>query len=340
MTNATIADVARRAKVSPTAVSFAVNGRSGVAEETRERVHRAARELDWRPNERARALSRSRSGAIALVMSRGAELLAADPFFPRFLAAVEAVLSERGFALLLQVVDPPSETAVYRRLAQERRVDGALLTDLRREDPRLALMETLGLPAVAVGRCARSGAHVRQLATDDGAPVEELIAHLAGLGHRRIAHVAGPAPYVHSSARREAFRAAVRRASLEPGPVVRGDFSGPGGAAATERLLALEIPPTAIVYANDLMAIAGIGVATAAGLRLPRDLSVAGFDDAPLAAHVVPALTTVRQDVEGLAGGAALNLLAALEGEEPPEHPIAPSRVIWRDSTARPRTPR
>lgn len=340
MANVTISDVARLAEVSPTAVSFVVNGKYGIAEETRERVNRAARELGWRPSARARALSRSRSGAIALVMSRRPELLAADPFFPRFLAAVEEVLSGRGFALLLQVVDPAGEASVYRRLAQEGRVDGALLTDLRREDPRLELVQELGLPAVAVGRCARSGDHVRQLATDDGPPIKELVAHLAGLGHRRIAHVAGPSPYVHSAARREAFGAAMRSAGLERGPIERGDFSGPGGASATERLLAVAHPPTAIVYANDLMAIAGIGVAAAAGRRLPRDLSVVGFDDAPLAAHVVPALTTVRQDVEGLARAAAHTLLAALEEEAPADFSIAPSSVLWRSSTAPPRTRR
>lgn len=325
----TIADVAEHAGVSKGAVSFALNDRPGVAVGTRERIFASARALGWTPSAPARALSRSRASAVGLVLSRPAELLGADPFFGLFIAGVEVVLAARGFALVLQVVgDRQTEADSYRRLVQEGRVDGVFLLDLRRDEPRFDLLVELGLPAVAVG--APDGpCPFPTVAPDDRIGPRAAVAHLVGLGHRRIAHVAGTPGYVHSAARERAWRQALEDAGLEPGPVAVADFSGPGGAAATAELLALAQPPTAIVYANDLMAIAGIGVALEAGWRVPADLSIVGYDDSLLAAHVAPALTTVREDVLGW-GRAAADTLLALLGDRPAS-PVAldlPALVI------------
>jgi DNA-binding LacI/PurR family transcriptional regulator len=123
---------------------------------------------------------------------------------------------------------------------------------------------------------------------------------------------------------------------VAPGPDLVGDFTGPGGAAATQALLALPQRPTAVVYANDLMAVAGMSVARSQGLTLPADLSVVGFDDVPLAAHVVPALTTVRQDVEAWGRAAAQALLAKARGELVEDLSLAPSRLVVRSSSSPP----
>ncbi len=149
----TIADVAAHAGVSLGAVSFALNGRPGVGEETRKRILAAARELGWQPSHRARSLSTSRAFALGLVLARSPELFGADPFFPSFIGGIETVLSPRGQALVLQVVpDDEAETAGYRRLAGETRVDGVFLTDLRHGDTRVGLLAELGLPAVTLNR--------------------------------------------------------------------------------------------------------------------------------------------------------------------------------------------
>src|SRR5919108_3527958 len=133
----TIADVARRAGVSKGAVSFALNGRPGVAAVTRQRILDAADALGWRPSHRARSLSVSRAFALGLVIARDPGLLGSDPFFPAFIAGVESVLASEGQALVLQVVGTgAAEEEGYRRLAQDSRVDGVFLTDLRRGDPR------------------------------------------------------------------------------------------------------------------------------------------------------------------------------------------------------------
>src|SRR6478735_6308408 len=146
----TINDVANAAGVSKGAVSFALNGRPGISPETRRRILETAEQLGWAPSPRARALSVSKALAVGLVIARPPEILRADAFFPSFIAGLETVLSTRGHALLLQVVEH-DDAAAYRRLVQEGRVDGVFVTDLRVDDERPALLDELGLPAVIIG---------------------------------------------------------------------------------------------------------------------------------------------------------------------------------------------
>jgi DNA-binding LacI/PurR family transcriptional regulator len=325
------------AGVSKGAVSVAMKGQSGVADATRVRISEAARTLNWRPSLHARALLASRSFALGLVISRPPELLAADPFFPAFIAGVESILASRGLALVMQVVDgePETEAASYRRLAHEGRVDGVLLTDLRVDDPRIELLTDLDLPAVAVGRPS-SVCPIPWLDTDDREGVRQAVRHLIARGHRRIAHVGGAPGYVHSAARRLAWEDELRANDLEARDFVDGDFTGESGAEATRRLLAVRPRPTAIVYANDLMAIAGMSVAMDAGLTLPDQLSIVGFDDIHLAAHVRPALTTVRQDASDWGRAAALSLVALVEGEPLPAVKLSKVTFVERASTSAP----
>ncbi len=172
---------------------------------------------------------------------------------------------------------------------------------------------------------------------DDRQGVAGTVEHLLGLGHRRVAFVGGTEGYVHSLSRRTAWRQALEAAGVTPGPELMADFTGPGGAAATRALLELSDPPTAIVYANDVMAIAGMGVAIGLGLEVPGDLSVTGFDDVPLAAHVAPPLTTVRQDAQAWGRAAATVLLAAGEGRAAPDVELPPATPVFRASTGPPR---
>lgn len=329
----TIGDVAARARVSKSAVSFVFNGRSGVGKEAKKRILEAARELDWRPDARARALSRSRAQAVGLVIRRDPELLNTDPFFPQFVAGVESFLSTVGHALVLQVVDgEEAEFEAYSRFAREARVDGVFLTDLRIEDERPAIVADLGMPCVLLG--SGDGQESAPIGLDDAAGIRRAVRHLHALGHQRIAHVAGADRYVHSRVRREAWEAELAQLGLEPGVSVQGDFTGASGARATHELLDLPQPPTAIIYANDIMAIAGISAAIDRGVRVPQDLSVVGFDDIPLAPYLFPPLTTVRQDVFQWGNACARALVAIVEGEEPGPIDLPPVEFIIRGSTA------
>lgn len=334
----TIADVARAAGVSKGTVSFALNNRPGVAPDTKARILAVAAELGFRPSQRARALSQSRAFAFGLVMARPAELLSADPFFPAFIAGVESELAKARYALVLRVVPDgwDEEAEGYRQLAQDGWVDGVFLSDLRvGDDPRLRLMEELHLPAVTL-QAPDTPTSFPAVTLDERTGIRAAVAHLAALGHRRIGHVAGPQEFVHGRGRRTAWADALRELGLPPGPEAAGDFTAAGGAAATRHLLGSGDPPTAIVYANDLMAIAGITVAHERGLSIPRDLSITGFDNTELARHVHPPLTTVSMDALGMGRAAALTLLQLLEQGNAVGVALPPTQLAVRRSTAPP----
>ena len=331
----TIDDVARHAGVSKGAVSLALNGRPGVSEATRQRIAQAAEALGWRPSARAKALSESRALAIGLVVAGPRSQLATHPSFAALLAGVEAELASAGYALVLSVVaDAEAEVETYRRLAHDGRVDGVLITDARVDDTRYALVAELGLEAVVVGHPGPVAGLPAVVADERGA-VARAVRALVDLGHRHIGHVAGPDTLVHANVRREAWRDELADAGLPAGPVEHGDFTGEGGAGATRRLLARSSPPTAILYANDLMAIAGLRVARELKLRVPTDLSIVGFDDVPLAEHVHPPLTTIRQHPVAAGAAAAKLLLARLRGEPAPATALPEPELIQRESIGR-----
>ena len=339
MARPTIADVARLAGVSKGAVSFALNGRPGVSEATRERILAAANELGWVPSHQARSLSVSRAFSLGMVIARDPALLGSDPFFPTFIAGVETVLAERGQALVLQVVTQgTAEQEGYRSLAKQSRVDGVFLSDLRRHDPRIELLEELGMPAVTLNR-PDVPSPFPAVSIDDRPGITAAVDHLVQLGHTQIAHVAGPGEFVHGYGRRQAFLDALQTHRLQPGRVEVSDFTASGGTATTRKLLTdkKEQRPTAIVYANDMMAMAGIGVAHSLGMSVPDGLSVTGFDDTELSAHTHPPLTTVRTDVFGWGQVAARTLLALIDGEPTDDVELEPARLVVRESTAPPR---
>jgi DNA-binding LacI/PurR family transcriptional regulator len=328
----TIADVARAAGVSKGLVSFALNGRPGVAPGTRKRILDAASRLGWTPSVRARSLSTGRAFACGLVIGRSPDVIAADPFFPSFIAGVEDAFAETGQVLVLAVATPGlDEERVYRTLATDRRVDGVVLTDLRAADERLGLIGELGLAAVTLG-VPDVPSPFSSITVDDGAGIRQAVEHLASLGHRRVAHVAGPDRMLHGMRRRQAFEAAATEVGIGV-EVVATDFSAAEGAAATAALLERDAPPTAIVYSNDQMAVAGLGVAQRRGVSVPDELSITGFDDTEIGRHVYPGLTSVATQARAWGEAAARTLLDAIAGA-PAQHLTLPEpRLVVRGST-------
>lgn len=335
----TINDVARAAGVSKGLVSLALNERPGVAADTRARILAAAQELGWTPNPSARGLTTRRSYALGLILRRPARTIEVDPFFAAFIAGVETVLAERGQVLVLTVVpDREAEGRAYTRLAADKRVDGFLLTDLLAVDERIGLIEQLGSHAVSLGEPV-GGSAFPVITRDYDAGIDELVAHLLSLGHRSIAHVSGDERMLHGLRRRERFERAMRAAGLDP-VVVATDFSPEQGAAATTSLLDSATPPTAIVYGNDPMAIAGMSVAQERGLRLPHDLSITGLDGSQIGTYIYPTLTTLDNDPAGWGVAAATALLRLVEHDEAADVALPPARLVVRASTAPPAEPR
>ena len=334
----TITDVARRAGVSKGLVSFALNDRPGVSAGTRERILAVADDIGWRPSVRARSLSTDRAFALGLVIARDPSIIAGDPFFPAFISGVESVLAPVGQALVLSMVaTEAAETTSYRQLADHGRVDGVILSDLRAGDGRIPLAMELGLKAVSLGR-PDAASPFPSISVDDAVAIHEAVSHLASLGHERIAHVGGPARMLHGRRRRESFEHEMRRLGLAYDVVVETDFSAADGARATGELIARADRPTAIVYANDPMAIAGLGVAQRAGLGVPADLSITGFDGSDVGGYLHPSLTTVTTTAQQWGAAAASALLRSIEGEPVPDIDLDPARLVVRDSSAAPRT--
>lgn len=210
MSRVTIKEIARRCGVSQGAVSYALNNQPGVSEATRARVLKVAAEMEWVPNRAARQLSAARSETFGLVLARSAQTLIEEPYFMGFVGGVESVLSEKSFALALQVVaDLDQEIATYRKWAAERRVDGVIVVDLRVADPRIPVLRKLGLPAVLVGDPALADG-MPCVWTDGTAAMTAALDHVESLGHRVVARVAGPPEFGDVWIRDQAYDVAAR----------------------------------------------------------------------------------------------------------------------------------
>lgn len=332
----TIRDIAERAGVSKGAVSYALNGRPGVSDDTRERILTIARELGWYPNRAARALSAARADACGLVLARPANILAFEPFFMEFIAGAESELAARSMALTIQLVrDTEQEIEVYRRWWGERRVDGVLMVDVRVDDPRVGELVRLGLPAVVVGGPLEGGV-LPAVWHDEQSVVVEAVRYLSALGHDRIAHVAGVGHFVHTTERMKAFRTAMEELGLHP-EVTTTDYSPASGARATRRLLSSPEPPTAIIFDSDLLAVTGLGVAQQMGFVVPDDLSIVGWDDSLISQVVHPPLTAITRDITQYGVMATRHLLKTLEGHAPEDVETPRGELTPRGSTAAPR---
>jgi DNA-binding LacI/PurR family transcriptional regulator len=332
----TIADVARAAGVSQASVSFALNGQRGVSESTRRRVIAIANEIGWNPNGAARALSGAASNTIGIALRRPARILGIEPFFMELISGVEAELSTRSYALTLQVVaDQAAELAVYRRWWGERRVDGVLVCDLRVDDPRIPVLEELALPTVVLGAAAGSRT-LGNVWSDDAGAIVEAVEYLAALGHRRIARVGGLPELLHTAIRTDAFADSCRRMGVVGAVTISSDYTGEEGARATRRLLSSADRPTAVIYDNDIMAVAGLGVAHEMGLSVPGDVSLVAWDDSPLCQLVHPALTALSRDIPGYGAIAARQLLSVIAGDSAESTQDEAPHLVTRGSTAAP----
>ncbi|MDX3658972.1 LacI family DNA-binding transcriptional regulator [Streptomyces sp. ID05-26A] len=340
MKRPTISDVAQRAGVSISAASFALNGRPGVSDRTRQRVLDAADAIGWHRNSAARVLSGGTTNVIGMAIPRPAATLGVEPFFMELVSGIESVLATPGYALMMQVVaSVDAELKVYRSWWGEHRVDGIIVVDLRGDDPRVGLLEQLGLPAVVVGGPADVGS-LPHVWADDAAAAAETVGYLAALGHRRIGRIAGLPDLLHTRRRDEAFRDASTRYGIESIEVVHTDYTGLEGAQATRRLLTSPERPTAILYDNSIMAVAGMSVADEMRLSVPEDLSIVAWDDSQLCQVIRPAITALARDVAAYGARVAqllLDVVAKNGAVEQRGVEVPAPRLVPRSSTAPPK---
>ncbi|MEV5969835.1 LacI family DNA-binding transcriptional regulator [Streptomyces sp. NPDC051921] len=343
----TLADVAARARVSPATVSRVLNGNYPVAAATRERVMRAVDELDYVPNGPASSLAAATSDLVGVLVND-----IADPFFGIMAGAAQGAIGETGagraggekLAVVCNTGGSPERELTYLTLLQRQRAAAVILTGGSLEDPehlaavtaKLTKLTDAGTRVVLCGRPPLADLTAATLAFDNRAGARRLTEHLLALGHRRIGYVAGPAGRTTTRHRLEGHREALREAGLAEGPTVHGPYDRASGYDATVELLRLAPDLTAVVAANDTVALGVCAALRERGMSIPGDVSVAGFDDLPFSVDVVPALTTVRLPLHE-AGARAGRL--ALGAEEAPPGGLATivAELVVRGSTGRPR---
>lgn len=326
----TITDVARAAGVSMKTVSRVLNDEPNVQPQMRERVMTAVRALNYRPNLYARSLARSRSSLIGLLY-----YAASAHFVTGVQLGATTRCRELGYHLVVEALEDGRGARQLEHMIATLRPDGVILVPPVCDDERvLATLADAAMPCVRLSP-GRPAPALGQVSMDDEHAAAEMTAYLASLGHRRIGFIEGAASQAASSRRLAGHRAALAAHGLadDPALVVPGAFTFRSGLEGCDRLLALAEPPTAIFAANDDMALGAVFAAQRRGLAVPADLSVAGFDDSPLASLVWPQLTTVRQPVAEMAV-AAVDLLVQ-RGE--PTAAVLPHALLARGSTAPPR---
>ena len=224
-------------------------------------------------------------------------MLSAEPFFMEFISGIEERLSIQDRAVLLHMVTThEEEIATYRRWEKQGLVDAVAVVNLTDEDRRPAVLRELGLPAVLVGTW-KGDPDLPTVATDDTSPMREALDRLLELGHRRIARISGPSALLHTRARTSALSEGAREAGIDPPVVVEGDYSHESGEQSTLALLSRKEPPTAILYDNDVMAVAGLSAARTLGVSVPDRVSLIAWDDSVLCRLSSPPITAMSVDV-------------------------------------------
>lgn len=335
---ATLRDVARLAGVHPATASRAMDPTKSamVNSATAKRVQKAAKQLGYVPNALARGLKTNSSLSIGAIVPD-----IANPLFPPIIRGVEDVVGAAGFNVLIANTDNELERE-HAQIAgmMARKVDGFILASAVLDDPALAQLLADGVPVVLVNR-VESGFRGSSVAGDDADGIEQAVRHLVELGHRRIAHIAGPTATSTGVVRRRAFEQAIASAGLDVSacPIETASaYAIDAGAEAFGRALGVPGGITAVIAANDLLALGCYDAIAAAGYACPADISVVGFNDMPLVDKVYPPLTTVRLHHYDLGAEAARVLLERLANPTiPPKSVLLPVSLVVRSSTARPR---
>ncbi len=329
-----IKDIARAAGVSHSTVSRALNNSPLVSQATRDRIWRLAQEMGYSPNAGARGLVMRRTCTVGVVVTT-----IADPWAAEVVEGIEEVAYDHGYSVILAASqdDPEREVSAVETLRSQR-VDAVIVTSSRVGALHQKRLGAAGVPVILLN------SHSQQLTpqtfsvrVDDVHGGRLATEHLLALGHRRIAHVAGPVGHSTTADRLAGYRMALAAANIpfDPALVCEGTGRPPGGEQALARLLALPERPTAVFCYNDMTAIGLLRAARLAGVNVPHDLAVVGFDDIPFAAYVSPSLTTIAQPKLEMGQRAMKMALALMENSaaERVSNIVLEGRLVVREST-------
>lgn len=324
-----IQQVAKRAKVSTATVSRVINGSANVREETMARVRRVISELNYVPNNHARNLRVGSARMFGLIVSD-----INNPFFPELIDAFEALATEHGIDVIFTHTnyDPKRLHNCIRRMV-ERNVDGIAVMTSEVQAEALEMVPKR-VPIVLMNQSAFADTY-RNVPVEYETGFTEALEHLRSLGHRDIGFIAGPLTLSSAKRRHAAWMRAIKRQKLtiHKDWIVTGDMRVEGGERAMQQLLQLSLRPTALICTNDLMAVGALQAALHAGVRVPREISIIGFDDLPIASMVLPQLTTIQLPRREIAARAFASLLQATRDGTKTECDVVHPRLVIRRST-------
>lgn len=329
-----IREIAKRAKVSTATVSRTINHVPTVDPQLAKRVWKVIDELGYYPNTQARALVSGRSRIFGLVVSE-----ITNPFFPEIVQVFEDIAVENGYEILLvSTVHDPKRMDISVRRMIERRVDGVAVMTFGMEDLLLQDPKFRDVPLVFID-VGPDLPRISNIKIDYRHGIRQAVQHIAALRHQKIAFISGPNDLKSAKARVIAFEQSMQEIGMEigAGMIVEGDHTIEGGTRATEILMAMDEPPTAVLCSNDLTALGVMHACYENNIEIPKSLSLVGYDDIRLARFMLPPLTTVQMSQSDLARIAFNALLTEVQRDEPLKHGteyVLRTSLVLRDSTA------
>lgn len=333
-----MADVATKAGVSRTAVSFVLNNvpDASIPEITRERILQAAQELDYMPNVQALNLARGKTMMIALVIRQTSQQMSADLFMGEFIRGASRVIEAEDYHLVVHAAQPDDNQSTYGKLVRTRKVDGLLISSPVVNDPEVRLLHEEGTPIVLHGGLDTS--EIPSVDVDNVQGAYTAVHYLISLGHRRIGHISNaPFSYTSSLDRLSGYHQALSEALIIPDEtlILAGEFTADSGYALMQHLLDLPDPPTAVFIGSDVLSIGAVDAIYDRGLGIPGDISIASFDDVLLSKYVRPPLTTIHLPAYDLGRSAGETILKILNHEPLSTLRILlPTELVIRHSTA------
>ncbi len=330
----TLDDIGELAGVSRSTVSRVINNQPNVKEEVRERVKAIIAETGYIPNPAARSLAVQRSGIIGLVIPRSIATFFGDPYFSQLTQGITKACYENGYILsLFFFFSQKDEERYLPRITQRSFIDGIIVQATTDDDPIIPQLVKTTMPFLVVGRLNQMPPDVNYIDVDNINGARKAVLHLIHLGNQRIAHLSGSLENRAGLDRKRGYEIALGEENLELDEdlIVAGDFTQEGGYRAMKRVLPFE--PDAVFAASDTMAIGALEAIRDAGLRVPEDIAVVGFDDLPPSRSVTPKLTTVKQPIHQFGENAVAVLMDIIQnGSQPLRQKVYPTELIIRES--------
>jgi LacI family transcriptional regulator len=328
----TLEDIARMSGVSRSTVSRVINGDPNVNEQTRSKVQDVIQSVNFQPNLAARSLAAGRTHVLGLVIPTQVTSIFTDPYFPLVIQGAATACNPLGYSVMLWLAEPEYERRTIGQIAHNGLIDGVVILSMLMDDPLIERLLESDRPFVTIGRHPLHD-EINYVDVDNRAGAYQGVSHILRTGHKRVAVINGPDNMIASRDRYLGYQDALKERGfpLLPELVQTGEFSDASGYLAMTRLLPHK--PDAVFVASDAMAFAAMRAIKEAGLRVPEDIAVVGFDDIPAAATSQPPLTTVRQPIQRTGSLAAEMLIDMIEHPDPrPRRLVVPTQLVIRSS--------